>query len=135
MGMTELERENYSSAIEEFKNALSLLPFQHDAIYGKNHAIFFDSLALAYYTAGDFEKAREEYEKITKLTTGRLWDGDIYAKSFYMLGKIYEEQGNTAKATEHYEKFLELWKAADPGIAEVEDARKRISEINLGIRD
>jgi len=30
-----------------------------------------------------------------------------------------------AKAIEHYEKFLYLWKDADPGIAEVEDAKKR----------
>ncbi len=126
MGMTELERENYSSAIEEFKNALSLLPFQYDAIIGENHAAFFDSLALSYYRAGDLESAREEYEKITKLTSGRLWDGDIYAKSFYVLGKICEQQGGTAKAIENYEKFLDLWKDADPGITEVEDARKRL---------
>jgi predicted hydrocarbon binding protein len=54
-----------------------------------------------------------------------LYD-DIYAKSFYMLGKIYGEQGGTVKAIEHYKKFLDLWKDADPGIAEVEDARERL---------
>ena len=68
----------------------------------------------------------ETYEAITELTIGRYYWGDIYAKSFYMLGKIYEQQGFTAKAIEHYEKFLSLWKDADPGIAEVEDARKRL---------
>jgi len=33
------------------------------------------------------------------------------------------------KATEHYSKFLELWKNADPGIAEVEDTKKRLAEL------
>jgi hypothetical protein len=28
-------------------------------------------------------------------------------------------------AIEHHEKFLDLWKDADPGIAEVEDAWER----------
>jgi len=43
-----------------------------------------------------------------------------------MLGKIYEQQGNKIKAIEHYEKFLSLWKDADPGIAEVGDVRERL---------
>ncbi len=55
--------------------------------------------------------------------------GDIYTKSFYMLGKIYEQKGWKGKAIENYEKFLDLWKDADPGIAELEDARKRLAEL------
>ncbi len=130
-GKIELERKNYSRAIEEFENALSLLPFQYEAVYGygEDHAIFLDSLAQAYYRGGNLESALREYEKITKLTTGRLWDGDIYAKSFYMFGKIYEEQGETAEAVEGYEKFLDLWKNADPGIPEVNDARTRLAKL------
>jgi len=31
------------------------------------------------------------------------------------------------KATEHYSKFLDLWKDADLGIAEMEDAKKRMA--------
>jgi len=44
-----------------------------------------------------------------------------------MLGKIYEQKGWKGKALEHYQKFLGLWKDADPGIGEVEDAKKRLA--------
>jgi DNA-binding SARP family transcriptional activator len=45
----------------------------------------------------------------------------------YRLAKVYEQNNQSKKAIEQYEKFLGLWKDADPGIAEVEDARKRLS--------
>ena len=46
-----------------------------------------------------------------------------------MFGKVYEQQSNNAKAIEHYQKFLNVWKDADPGIAEVEDAKKRLAGV------
>jgi len=134
MGMIELKRENFSKAVEHFDKALSLFPPQcmqyfdtMDMIY--DHALFIDPLALTYYKAGDLDRAREMYERISKLTTGRSRSGDIYVKSFYMLGKIYDKKGLKGKALEHYEKFLELWKNSDPGIPEVEDAKKRLTAL------
>ncbi len=34
-----------------------------------------------------------------------------------------------AKAVEHYKKFLDFWKNADPGIAALEDAKKKVAEL------
>ena len=128
MGMIELERENFSRATEYFKEAIALLPFQWYPT--QDHALYIDSLALSYYRSRDLEGAREEYEKLTELTAGRLNYGDIYAKSFHQLGRIYEQKGWKGKAIENYQKFLDLWRDADSGIPEVEDAKKRLARFN-----
>jgi tetratricopeptide (TPR) repeat protein len=125
IGRIELEKKNYPKAIENQRKVVASLPFQN--WYGERHALFMDSLASAYHESGDLDRAREEYEKIARLTIGMIDYGDIYAKAFYMLGKIHEEQGDEDKAIENYEKFLDLWKDADPGISEVEDARQRLA--------
>ncbi|NOR22002.1 MAG: tetratricopeptide repeat protein, partial [Candidatus Aminicenantes bacterium] len=122
MGMIELEKNNYSKAIEFFKKGLPML-----SATSSLHLPRADSTGLAYYKAGDLENARREYERVISLTTGRQSFGDLYAKSFYMLGIIYEQQDSRGKAKENYEIFLELWKNADPGIPEVDDARKRLA--------
>lgn len=127
IGMIALKRADCSEAIENFDKALSLLSSQTYDVF--DITLFLGPLALAYYNAGDLEKAEAEYEAIMSLTVGRVGFADIYVKAFYMLGKIYEQQENTAKAIAHYEKFLDLWKDADPGIAEVDDAREQVAEL------
>jgi len=126
MGLLMLKNEDFSEAIELFNKALSFLSFQR-GIFNDKHALFIEPLALSYYKSGNLERAIEEYERIISLTTGRLYHGGIYAKSFYMLSKIYEEKGWKGKAIEHYEKFLDLWKDADEGLPEVEDAKERVA--------
>jgi serine/threonine protein kinase/Flp pilus assembly protein TadD len=126
MGSIELKRSNFRQAIENLEKALPLMPFENNPWSAGQQALFFDSLAQAYLEAGQQEKALVTYEKITQLTSGRLAWGVIYAKSFCQLGKINEMRGDRVKAIENYQKFLDLWKDADPGLPEVEDARKRL---------
>jgi len=123
-GMTEFKKKNFAKAIKEFNKAVSLSSLQHSF-----SALFINSLALAYYEAGDLEKAREEYERIVGLTYGRLYYGDIYAKSYYMLGKIYQEKGPNKKALEHYRTFIDLWRETEHDFPEIVDAKKQIAAL------
>ncbi len=126
-GWIALKKGNASEAVGHFKTAISHLPFQSD--FDNEHALFMEPLAQAYEKAGDLGNAGMEYEKITRLTSGRLIYGDVYARAYYRLGIIAEKQGQRAKAIEHYQKFLSLWKDADPGLTEVADARQRLSKL------
>ena len=123
-GMTEFKKKNFAKAIKEFEKAMSLSSLQSSF-----SALFINSLALAYYEAGDLEKAREEYERIVGLTYGRLYYGDIYAKSYYMLGKIYQEKGPNKKALEHYRTFIDLWRETEHDFPEIAEAKKQIAAL------
>jgi tetratricopeptide (TPR) repeat protein len=125
MGMIDLEKKNYAEAIELFKQGQPLL----NADSGEQ-LMFVDAIGTAFYQSGNLNNARLEYEKIISLFLDRLGYGDIYARGYYRLGIIDEQQGKKAEAAEHYRKFLSLWKDADPGLPEVEDARKRLETIS-----
>jgi tetratricopeptide (TPR) repeat protein len=133
-GIIDLEKGNLASAVELLERAVSFLPAQmwpsdYSPWSELDHAMYMRALGEAYYRLGDLEKAQAQYEGIGRLTSGRFWWGDLYAESFYMLGKIAEQRGWPGKAIEHYEKFLEVWKDADPGLPEVEDALARLADL------
>jgi serine/threonine protein kinase/Tfp pilus assembly protein PilF len=126
-GMIDVQENNYKDGIDNFLKAVQLLPFQ-SFIYDE-HGLFYYHLALAYYHSGDFDKARNMFEKITTLTSGIWYYGDLYAKSFYMLGRIYDEQDAIEDARSYYNKFLEIWKNADKNQPEFVDAKKRLARL------
>jgi serine/threonine protein kinase/Flp pilus assembly protein TadD len=88
-----------------------------------------DVLARAYVKKGDVDKAIAEYEQLTTLdpTADALFL--IHPKYHYRLGLLYEQKGLKAKAAERYTKFLDLWKAADPQLPEVADAKRRLAAL------
>jgi serine/threonine protein kinase/tetratricopeptide (TPR) repeat protein len=122
LGQIEMEQDQFPESIEHFKQTIPLL-----RITGYHLPMYYEGLAQAYYRSGDLEQAEGQYKEIISLPTGRIEHGDIYAKSFYMLGKIYEQKDYKGKAIEHYEEFLDLWKDADSGVAEVNDSMERLA--------
>jgi len=128
LGLIELAGGVPLEAVGRFERACALLNSEDHFQYDLMQAVFYDTLARAQFESGDLDASRQTYEKITRLTTGRRNDGDIHARALWRLGRIAEAEGEPAVARGYYRRFLALWKDADPGLAEVEDATARLNK-------
>ncbi|MFC2156256.1 protein kinase [Acidobacteriota bacterium] len=122
-GSIELKQNNYPEAIRHIEEALALQTRDPN----DKRIDYIETLAQVYNASGDIDKAQVEYERITSTKVDLLGRGDVFALTLYKLGTIYEQKGWKGKAIESYEKFLDLWKDADPSFPEVEDARTRLA--------
>jgi len=94
-----------------------------------NTPFFKDVIARAYAQKGDLDRAIAEYEKLVTFDPESRARFLVHPELHYRLAKLYEQNGQNSKAAEQYRKFLDLWKNADPGQPEVEDAKARLSAL------
>jgi len=95
-----------------------------------NHFPSLMYLGMSYLDDGQIGNAVSTLEKASKLydfTRGGTPDMGVHC--YYQLGKAYEASGWTDKAIEQYETFLDIWKDADQGIAEMKDAGERLARL------
>jgi len=124
-GYIALKQEHISQAIDLFEMAYNLLPdqmFQYD-----EHAFFLEPLVESWRKRNDLEKAKMYAEKISALSTGRYQWGDIYAKNFFYLGKIYQKKGQNKDAIHNFEQFISLWEDTEIFGREKEEATRQLA--------
>jgi len=118
-GVVELVMGNEQAAIDHL----------HRGLY-ENAVPLFESrylLGLAYMEAGRPARAVEMLEPALLRYDEHMMQFPLWAvKARYYLAKAYEQLGQQEKAIDRYEEFLDIWKDADEGIKEVEDAGVRL---------
>ena len=120
-GTIELEKGNVGAAIAYLEPAVAGQTFSFSEHF---------MLAQAYMAAKRYRDAAAEYERIVSMFSDNHSFLSIWSvKSYYSLGIAYEELGQPDKAIERFEKFLDIWKNADPGISEITDAKDRLARL------
>jgi serine/threonine protein kinase/Flp pilus assembly protein TadD len=124
LGSIELAKGNGEAAISYFeKDTLGLKSVEF------NWKIM---LAKAYLETDKLGKPVALLEKaVSSYDEDRTYFPIMSVKAHYLLGLAYEKSGWNDKAIEQYEEFLDIWKDADPGIHEVENAKERVKKLRV----
>jgi tetratricopeptide (TPR) repeat protein len=129
-GVLALKKGDFSKAIKNLEKAQNINVAENFTGEDRVDALLLNYLAKAYQQKGDLDQAIKTYVRITLLFGGRSHFGDLYTKSYYQMGKLFEQMGNKEKARENYNTFIELFKDSDPQFQHlVENARERIKEL------
>jgi len=113
----ECEKGNFKNAVKYYEKKNRLEPsFENQFMIArcllKNNKLA-DAVAM-------YEKAINRYDD------SRVYNGIHAVTVHYWLALAYEKSGWIGKAIEQYDIFLDIWKDADPGINEIDDAEERL---------
>jgi tetratricopeptide (TPR) repeat protein len=130
LGVISLQKKDLVRAQDHLQKALSLTS-NEDGVWHNPRTEFLDYLAQSYIQAGRWLEAKTAYEDVLSHKLRSLWGlasgAAIFSRSYYKLGMVLERLGDKDSAVKNYRKFLDLWKDADPGLPEVEDAKNRLA--------
>jgi len=92
--------------------------------YFMNLLPFHDGLARVKKAQGDLQGAIKIYRDLLTPDIGSKWTMWLEPRYVLELARLLDESGDKEGAREEYERFLDLWKNADDGLPELEEARR-----------
>jgi eukaryotic-like serine/threonine-protein kinase len=119
-GILAFQKQRYDSAAAHFEASAGDHPSW----------IKLNWLGRAYAEGGRLRDAVRVFEQAQDSYESNRWDNAVESvRLHYWLGEVYEKSGRTDKAIEQYDRFLDIWKNADPGLPEVADAKARLAAL------
>jgi eukaryotic-like serine/threonine-protein kinase len=83
-----------------------------------------DGLARVRMARGDLRGAIEIYRKLITPDISSKWTAVVQPRYVLALARLLDKAGDTGGARPQYQRFLELWKRADPNLPELLEARR-----------
>jgi len=121
-GEIALTRRDPAAALTLFESAFTL----DETNYTR------ESLANGLAEAANLPEAARRYEELARRADFGWEAQEFWRFANYRLGRVYEAQGDTARAVGAYQVFLGLWKDADAEVPDVVDARNRLRRLRPG---
>jgi tetratricopeptide (TPR) repeat protein len=94
-----------------------------------NHLPFRDGAARAARAGGDPAGAIARYRALTTFGPESKWVSVLEPRYVLELARLLEKTGDRRSALTEYQRFLELWKRADPGLPELDEARRAVGRL------
>jgi tetratricopeptide (TPR) repeat protein len=124
-------------ALHEGKPEAAIAALQAAAPHDRAYPIPSHIRGLAYLQMKSGTAAAAEFQKVIDGRFGFIGgpprnyygSGRVWAAAYLGLGRAQAVGGNRAEARKAYEKFLDLWKDADPGIPLLGEARKEYAAL------
>jgi tetratricopeptide (TPR) repeat protein len=124
-------------ALHAGKPEAAVAGLQGAAPYERTYPIPSYLRGLAYLRMKSGTAAAAEFQKVIERRVGFVrapprnlyCAGRVWAAAYLGLGRAQAMAGNAAEARKTYEKFLDLWKDADPGIPLLAEARKEYAAL------
>jgi len=114
---------DYDLALSHLYEAESMLPPRGEEGI---HTVIWYALATAHREAGNVGEAVRWYERIVDATSERVHEPFPYVRSFYFLGKLYDQEGREEEANESYERFLDHWEDGELDRDKVREVEARV---------